>query len=373
MAAESQSVALGRAFLMDLCYRASLLKDVELRVRDAVQRMLDESEESRDALAMATQLVREDVLAENGAAARADALFVAGATWGDERGAAGSVIRNLVGEWLSEFQARNLSISNPVTDTQCARYTIIRLAEEVCQSYRWDIPSPIGSSEVVWEPSPDRGPGPYDDLVASFPETRAFAAAMSKPWIDPNAELLPVATEHKRAHLQTPTMAAEILSLDEQRRQAMDLAVSCILGDIPLTARQTALLHTARDALLARPRAVVKLEAARTDAPTMMVAAAVAAAMHVLVSQRPVFGVSLEYMSSTATFKGYVHRFLVALARERDGPQFVLEDSEDKGDRRRTVLTTGRADGQRVLITDGREPPAEEPDTTILWITKAAN
>lgn len=171
-------------------------------------------------------------------------------------------------------------------------------------------------------------------------------------------------------------MAAETLSLDERRRQAMDLAVSCTLGDIPLTARQTALLHTARDALLERPRAVVKLEAERTDAPAIMVAAAVAAAMHVLASQRPVLCVSLEHTPSATRFVVHVHNFLASFT---PGRPIAHEDmtrlvyGEDKDGSGQSLLVIGRGEGSRVLITDTRELPAEEPDTTILWITRAAN
>jgi hypothetical protein len=121
-----------KAFLMDLCYRAGLLVDEDPRVRERTQCILDEGKETREALRKAAKMIQDSANLGATKAEIATALFRAGAQWDTgEDAITGYEIRNLVSDWLFEFQSRDPSASNPIADTQCARCAILKLADEI--------------------------------------------------------------------------------------------------------------------------------------------------------------------------------------------------------------------------------------------------
>jgi hypothetical protein len=154
---------------------------------------------------------------------------------------------------------------------------------------------------------------------------------------------------------------------------AMDTAIECLLVDPKPTAPQRAMLEQARVALLRHPGGVVKFEARRTDGLTLMVAASVAAAMHVTASRNPEFHVDLGLAPMNRLFLNYVQQFLVVLGRERK--TLVVYDDESRlvygdGSSGRSVLTAGKvcSPWARFIVYSGRDV-RDTPGCTTLWLS----
>lgn len=160
------------------------------------------------------------------------------------------------------------------------------------------------------------------------------------------------------------------MALEESVRDAMDTAVDLLLVDPKPTDSQRALLKTARNALLVdQPGAVVLIGARRSDGLSLLVAAEVAAAMHVMIARNPVYHVELEPLPICKLFVQYVHQFLVVLGRGKyhlvltdDGSSATYSRGQEKA-----TITAGkvRPAGVSVVITSGVLAQAAEGCTTL--------
>lgn len=154
-------------------------------------------------------------------------------------------------------------------------------------------------------------------------------------------------------------------------RDAMDTAVDLLLVDPKPTPGQLALMSTARHALVHQPGGVVMLRARHSDGLTLLVAAEVAAAMHVMLARKPRFHVWFEPLPMCKLFVQYVYQFLAVLGR---GDYRVALTSDGAsasytrvGGPEHAVITSGRVcpAGVSVLITSGARAQAVEGCTTL--------
>jgi hypothetical protein len=152
-------------------------------------------------------------------------------------------------------------------------------------------------------------------------------------------------------------------------RDAMDTAVDLLLVDPKPTDSQRALLKTVCDALVNRPDGVVMMGARRSDGLTLLVAAEVAAAMHVMIARNLAFHVDLEPLPMCKLFVQYVHQFLVVLRRGEyhltlgeDGASATYSRGQDWA-----IITSGkfRPKNASVVITSGARAQAAEGCTTL--------